>query len=392
MKTFTLEEAQSLLPVLESLLKRATEGKQSADEVESGLTELARRIYLSGGMRVDAVKVARLRAEMESHLKLVRESIAEIDSIGVQVKDLEAGLLDFPCRMDDQVVLLCWRRGDRALAHRRRRLSGPQARGRPLPPPLRLRWTAQLGPPAFPHHGILIKTGSCSLESSAAPRHLLCTCLCVSSPCGASSFVHVYCRGSRSQRPQVAASPTNLKESLMLTVGDKFPAFELTAVVDIDPKKAFETITEDSYPGKWKVVFFWPKDFTFVCPTEIAAFGKLNQEFSDRDAQLLGGSIDSEFVHLAWRNNHPDLKDLPFPMLSDIKRELSAQLGILDVKAGVSQRATFIVDPEGVIRFVYVTDLSVGRNPQEVLRVLDALQTDELCPCNWHKGEETIHV
>jgi peroxiredoxin (alkyl hydroperoxide reductase subunit C) len=178
----------------------------------------------------------------------------------------------------------------------------------------------------------------------------------------------------------------------MLTVGDKFPAFELTAVVDIDPKKAFETITEDSYPGKWKVVFFWPKDFTFVCPTEIAAFGKLNQEFSDRDAQLLGGSIDSEFVHLAWRNNHPDLKDLPFPMLSDIKRELSAQLGILDVKAGVSQRATFIVDPEGVIRFVYVTDLSVGRNPQEVLRVLDALQTDELCPCNWHKGEETIHV
>jgi hypothetical protein len=117
MKTFTLEEAQSLLPVLESLLKRATEGKQSADEVESGLTELARRIYLSGGMRVDAVKVARLRAEMESHLKLVRESIAEIDSIGVQVKDLEAGLLDFPCRMDDQVVLLCWRRGEPAIEH-----------------------------------------------------------------------------------------------------------------------------------------------------------------------------------------------------------------------------------------------------------------------------------
>jgi alkyl hydroperoxide reductase subunit AhpC len=178
----------------------------------------------------------------------------------------------------------------------------------------------------------------------------------------------------------------------MLTVGEKFPAFELTAVVDIDPSKAFETITENSYPGKWKVVFFWPKDFTFVCPTEIAAFGKINQDFLDRDAQLLGGSIDSEYVHLAWRNNHPDLKNLPFPMLSDIKRELASQLGILDLNAGVCQRATFIVDPEGVIRFVYVTDLSVGRNPQEVLRVLDALQTDELCPCNWHKGEETIHV
>ena len=176
----------------------------------------------------------------------------------------------------------------------------------------------------------------------------------------------------------------------MLSVGENFPDFNLTAVVDLDPKKAFEQITEQSYPGKWKVVFFWPMDFTFVCPTEIAAFGKLNQEFADRDAQLLGASIDSEFVHLAWRNNHADLKDLPFPMLSDIKRDLSEQLGILDLKAGVSQRATYIVDPQNVIRFVYVTDLSVGRNPQEVLRVLDALQTDELCPCNWKKGEETL--
>jgi alkyl hydroperoxide reductase subunit AhpC len=178
----------------------------------------------------------------------------------------------------------------------------------------------------------------------------------------------------------------------MLTVGEQFPSFNLTAVVDLDPQKAFEEIGNESYPGKWKVVFFWPKDFTFVCPTEIAAFGKLNQEFLDRDAQLLGASIDSEFVHLAWRNNHADLKDLPFPMLSDIKRDLSEQLGILDLKAGVSQRATYIVDPQNVIRFVYVTDLSVGRNPQEVLRVLDALQTDELCPCNWKKGEETLSV
>ena len=178
----------------------------------------------------------------------------------------------------------------------------------------------------------------------------------------------------------------------MLTVGEKFPAFELTAVVSSDLKNAFETVTEESYSGKWKVYFFWPKDFTFVCPTEIAAFGKVNQDFLDRDAQILGASIDSEYVHLAWRNNHPDLKTLPYPMLSDIKRDLSEQLGILDTKAGVSQRATFIVDPENVIRFVYVTDLSVGRNPQEVLRVLDALQTDELCPCNWQKGQETIHV
>jgi peroxiredoxin (alkyl hydroperoxide reductase subunit C) len=178
----------------------------------------------------------------------------------------------------------------------------------------------------------------------------------------------------------------------MLSVGEKFPVFSVTATVSRDKNKAFETITNESYPGKWKVYFFWPKDFTFVCPTEIAAFGKINNEFQDRDAQVLGGSVDSEFVHLAWRNDHEDLRDLPFPMLADVKRDLTEQLGILDPQAGVAQRATFIVDPEGIIRFVYVTDLSVGRNPQEVLRVLDALQTDELCPCNWQKGEETLVV
>jgi len=117
MKTFTLEEAQSLLPVLESLLKRAIEDKQSAEEVGSGLTELIRRIYLSGGMKVDATKVAKLRSEMETYLLRVRESIAEMDSIGVQVKDLEAGLLDFPCRLDDEVVLLCWRMGEPAIVY-----------------------------------------------------------------------------------------------------------------------------------------------------------------------------------------------------------------------------------------------------------------------------------
>ena len=137
-------------------------------------------------------------------------------------------------------------------------------------------------------------------------------------------------------------------------------------------------------------MFFWPKDFTFVCPTEIAAFGELAGEFKDRDTVVYGVSTDSEFVHLAWRNNHPDLKDLPIPMLADIKRELSQALGVLDKNEGVAMRATFVVDPEGVIRFVAVNDLSVGRNPAEVLRVLDALQTDELCPCNWQKGDDVL--
>jgi peroxiredoxin (alkyl hydroperoxide reductase subunit C) len=176
----------------------------------------------------------------------------------------------------------------------------------------------------------------------------------------------------------------------MLTIGDKFPTFDLKAVVSTDPKKAFTQINDSSDEGKWKVVFFWPKDFTFVCPTEIAAFGKLNDDFNDRDAVVYGVSTDSEFVHLAWRQNHADLKTLPFPMLADIKRELSSALGVLDKQEGVALRATFIVDPEGVIRFVSVNDLSVGRNPQEVLRVLDALQTDELCPCNWQKGDDVL--
>lgn len=178
----------------------------------------------------------------------------------------------------------------------------------------------------------------------------------------------------------------------MLTIGDKFPSFNLKAVVSTDPQTAFADVSDASEPGKWKVVFFWPKDFTFVCPTEIAAFGALNGAFADRDAVVYGVSTNSEFVHLAWRQNHADLKELPFAMLADIKRELSQALGVLDKSEGVALRATFIVDPEGVIRFVSVNDLSVGRNPNEVLRVLDALQTDELCPCNWQKGETVLKV
>jgi peroxiredoxin (alkyl hydroperoxide reductase subunit C) len=173
-------------------------------------------------------------------------------------------------------------------------------------------------------------------------------------------------------------------DRVMIQIGQPFPSYSLTATVSLDKDKAFQTIADTDYSGKWKLYFFWPKDFTFVCPTEIAGFAKLNKEFLDRDVQILGASIDSEFVHLAWRNNHDDLRNLPFPMLADIKRELSSALGILDANAGV--------DPEGIVRFIYVTDLSVGRNPEEVLRVVDALQTDELCPCNWKKGESTLQV
>jgi peroxiredoxin (alkyl hydroperoxide reductase subunit C) len=178
----------------------------------------------------------------------------------------------------------------------------------------------------------------------------------------------------------------------MLTIGDKFPQFDLLSVVSREKGKEFAQVSSDSYKGKWKVVFFWPKDFTFVCPTEIAAFGKKTKDFADRDAQVLGVSTDNEYVHLAWRNAHPDLKDLPFPMLSDLRRDLSTALGIIHPTVGVAMRATYIVDPEGVIRFVSVTDLDVGRNVDEVVRVLDALQTDELCPCNWQKGDKTLEA
>ena len=178
----------------------------------------------------------------------------------------------------------------------------------------------------------------------------------------------------------------------MLKIGDQFPLFDLKAVVSANLSEAFINITHASYAEQWKVVFFWPNDFTFVCPTEIAEFGRLNTEFKDRDAQVLGVSTDSEYVHLAWKQHHDELRNLPFPMVADGKRELTQALGILDEKEGVAQRATYIVDPQNIIRFVMVTDLNVGRNTKEVLRVLDALQTDELCPCNWQKGDNTLQI
>lgn len=178
----------------------------------------------------------------------------------------------------------------------------------------------------------------------------------------------------------------------MLTVGDRLPAFRLQAVVDTKPGAEFAEITHESHPDRWRVLFFWPMDFTFVCPTEIAAFGERAEEFEERGAQVLGASTDTQFVHLAWRRSHPALADLPFPMLADTRRELSSALGILHKSEGVPLRATFLVDPGGVVRWASVNDLKVGRSVDEVLRVLDALQTEELTPCNWKKGEKTIRV
>jgi peroxiredoxin (alkyl hydroperoxide reductase subunit C) len=176
----------------------------------------------------------------------------------------------------------------------------------------------------------------------------------------------------------------------MLTVGDKFPEFSLHATVSRETGKEFAEITEKTNAGNWQVIFFWPEDFTFVCPTEIAAFGQANESFEKLNAKLLGGSTDSRWVHLAWRENHPDLKDLPFPMLADVKHELCSALGILDKTDGVALRATFIVDPEGIIRWVSVNDLQTGRSVEETLRVLEAMQTGQRTPCGWTSGDDTL--
>ncbi len=175
----------------------------------------------------------------------------------------------------------------------------------------------------------------------------------------------------------------------MIGVGEKFPEFEVPALVGTDVSK---TVKLSDYKGKWLFVYFYPLDFTFVCPTEIKAFSDAVPEFEDRDCVVLGGSCDSVFSHLGWVQAKSELKGLKHPLIADYKKELSNALGILDKSLGATKRASFIVDPDGVVRFVYVTDLKVGRSPAEVLRVLDALQTDELCPCNWKKGDETLKV
>ena len=178
----------------------------------------------------------------------------------------------------------------------------------------------------------------------------------------------------------------------MLGVGDLFPDFKVKATVEVsdDLSQAFKDVSLSTYKGKWKIFVFYPKDFTFVCPTEIKKFNDLDGEFKKINTQLLVASTDSEFVHLAWRKHESSLNKLTIPMLADVKRELCASLGILDAEEGVAQRASFIVDPENKIRFVYVTDLSVGREPNEVLRILKALQTEKLTPCGWKEGDATL--
>lgn len=181
----------------------------------------------------------------------------------------------------------------------------------------------------------------------------------------------------------------------MLGIGDQLPEFE---IVGVKPKfhqheengeSAFEPINNASFAGKWKVIVFYPKDFTFVCPTEIAGYAALNEEFEDRDAVVMAGSSDNEFVKLAWRREHPDLNALAIWQFADTTGSLIDGLGVRSPD-GVAYRYTFIIDPDGVIQHISANNLNVGRNPEDTLRVLDALQTDELCPCNRAVGGDTL--
>jgi lipoyl-dependent peroxiredoxin subunit C len=175
----------------------------------------------------------------------------------------------------------------------------------------------------------------------------------------------------------------------MITPGSRLPEFETRACVSLEKGREFGTIRSSDFAGRWAVLYTYPKDFTFVCPTEIVEFDQLRKEFEDRDAVLLGGSTDNEYSHLAWRRSHAQLGQIHHPLIF-VSPAMASAWGIVHPNEGVALRATLIVDPDGIVRHASSNDLSVGRNVSEVLRVLDALQTGELTPCGWQPGEATL--
>ncbi len=180
---------------------------------------------------------------------------------------------------------------------------------------------------------------------------------------------------------------------MIAQIGQPAPDFE---VVAYDRTKdgsddQFPTVKLSDYKGKWVCLFFYPLDFTFVCPTEIVAFNKSLGDFEDRECAVLTASTDSEFSHKGWCDAHEDLANLKYLMLADTSHDLAKNYGVYKEDKGIAYRGVFLIDPDGVLRWISIHDLGVGRNVDEVLRVLDALQTDKLCPCNWNKGDETLN-
>ncbi|MBP0020818.1 MAG: peroxiredoxin [Cyanobacteria bacterium SBLK] len=179
-----------------------------------------------------------------------------------------------------------------------------------------------------------------------------------------------------------------------LRVGQPAPDFTATAVFD----QEFKTLKLSDYRGKYVVLFFYPLDFTFVCPTEIIAFSDRYEEFSKLGTEVLGVSVDSEFSHLAWiqtDRKEGGVGDITYPLVSDIKKEIANAYNVLDPDAGVALRGLFIIDKEGVIQHSTVNNLSFGRSVDETLRTLKAIQyvqshPDEVCPAGWQEGDKTM--
>jgi alkyl hydroperoxide reductase subunit AhpC len=176
-------------------------------------------------------------------------------------------------------------------------------------------------------------------------------------------------------------------------VQQKAPDFKAQAVVN----KEFKDVSLSDYKGKWVVLFFYPLDFTFVCPTEITAFSDRIEEFKKLNTEVIGASVDSKFSHLAWVNTdrkQGGLGDIKYPLVADMTKSIARDYGVLIENAGHTLRGLFLINPEGVVKYAVVHDNSVGRNVDETLRVIQAFQhnaeTGEVCPANWSKGKDTI--
>ena len=179
-----------------------------------------------------------------------------------------------------------------------------------------------------------------------------------------------------------------------IRVGQEAPEFMATAVFD----QEFKTVKLSDYRGQYTVLFFYPLDFTFVCPTEIIAFSDRHEDFKALNTEVLGVSVDSEFSHLAWIQTDPKeggIGDIAYPLVSDIKKEISTAYNVLDPDAGVALRGLFIIDKEGIIQHATINNLSFGRSVDETLRTLKAIQyvqshPDEVCPAGWEEGDKTM--
>jgi peroxiredoxin (alkyl hydroperoxide reductase subunit C) len=180
---------------------------------------------------------------------------------------------------------------------------------------------------------------------------------------------------------------------MAVSIGHPAPNFSVRAYdrAKDGSDQQFRDVSLADFKGKWVCLFFYPLDFTFVCPTELVAFNKALGEFGDRNCVVMTASTDSVYSHKGWCDSHNDLKAMKYLMLADTTHTLSRAYGVLKEDAGIAFRGVFLIDPNGVLRWMAIHDLGVGRNVDEVIRVLDALQTDKLCPCNWKKGEKTLN-